>query len=165
MRATGEVMGLGRDAGVAYAKALLGAGHRLPSSGRVLLTVSDRDKAMGLAVAQAFKMLGFELLATPGTARFLAHHAIEADVVPKVGQGPRDTVERIAAGEVDLVINTPRGGKARSDGRLIRRAARSRKIPCVTTIQGALAVARSLRSGPEAILAPRSLQDWHANEW
>jgi carbamoyl-phosphate synthase large subunit len=162
MRATGEVMGIGADVGVAYAKALLGAGHRLPSSGTVFLSLADRDKALGLAVAQAFTMLGFSLLATPGTARFLAHHAIEAEVVNKVGEGPRDTRERIEAGEVQLVINTPRGGRARSDGRLIRHASRLMGVPCVTTIQGGLAVARALRAGGEATLEPRSLQDWHA---
>ncbi len=164
MRATGEVMGVGADAGVAYAKALLGAGHRLPSGGTVLITLSDRDKPMGLAVAQAFTMLGFRVLATRGTARYLSHHAVPAELVNKVGEGPRDTVGRIEAGEVDLVINTPRGGRARSDGRVIRHAARSRKVPCVTTIQGALAVARSLRAGNDTITAPKSLQEWLAGE-
>jgi carbamoyl-phosphate synthase large subunit len=119
---------------------------------------------MGLAAAQAFTMLGFRLLATRGTARFLAHHAIDAEVVNKVGEGPDDTRHRIEAGEVNLVINTPRGGRARWDGRLIRHTARRFDVPCVTTIAGALAVARSLRSGPGALRRPRSLQEWHAQE-
>jgi carbamoyl-phosphate synthase large subunit len=161
MRATGEVMGIGSDVGVAFAKALLAAGHILPSRGRVFLSFADRDKPMGLAVAQAFTMLGFELVATHGTARFLRHHAIEAEPVPKVGEGPRDIGQRLEDGEVQLVINTPRGGRARSDGRTIRIAARVHSIPCVTTIQGGLAVARSLRAGAGAILRPRSLQEWH----
>jgi carbamoyl-phosphate synthase large subunit len=161
MRATGEVMGIGSDVGVAFAKALLAAGHILPTRGRVFLSFADRDKAMGLAVAQAFTMLGFELVATHGTARYLHHHAIEADPVHKVGEGPRDIGQRLEDGEVQLVINTPRGGRARSDGRTIRIAARVHSIPCVTTIQGGLAVARSLRAGPGAIQRPRSLQEWH----
>ncbi len=161
MRATGEVMGIGPDVGVAFAKALLAAGHILPSRGRVFLSFADRDKPMGLAVAQAFTMLGFDLVATQGTARYLKHHAIEADPVHKVGEGPRDIGQRLQDGEVQLVINTPRGGKARSDGRTIRIAARTHLIPCVTTIQGGLAVARSLRAGPGAIQRPRSLQEWH----
>jgi carbamoyl-phosphate synthase large subunit len=132
-------------------------GPEMKSTGEVM-GIAD----VGLAVAQAFTMLGFSLLATPGTARFLAHHAIEAEVVNKVGEGPRDTRERIVAGEVQLVINTPRGGRARSDGRLIRHASRLMGVPCVTTIQGGLAVARALRAGDEATLEPRSLQDWHA---
>jgi carbamoyl-phosphate synthase large subunit len=81
--------------------------------------------------------------------------------VNKVGEGPRDIGERLENGEVQLVINTPRGGRARSDGRTIRRAARSHAVPCVTTIQGGLAVARSLRAGSVAINRPRSLQEWH----
>jgi carbamoyl-phosphate synthase large subunit len=162
MRSTGEVMGIGPDVGVAYAKALLAAGHVLPNRGTVFLSLADRDKPMGLAAAQAFTMLGFRLLATRGTARFLAHHAIEAEVVNKVGEGPDDTRNRIEAGEVNLVINTPRGGRARWDGRLIRHTARRFDVPCVTTIAGALAVARSLRSGPGALRRPRSLQEWHS---
>jgi carbamoyl-phosphate synthase large subunit len=106
-------------------------------------------------------MLGFELIATRGTARFLHHHAIPAEPVNKVGEGPRDIGERLEDGEIHLVINTPRGGRARSDGRMIRIAARVHSIPCVTTIQGGLAVARSLHAGPGAILRPRSLQEWH----
>jgi carbamoyl-phosphate synthase large subunit len=161
MRATGEVMGIGPDVGVAFAKALLAAGHILPTRGRVFLSFADRDKPMGLAVAQAFTMLGFDLVATHGTARYLKHHAIDAEAVHKVGEGPRDIGQRLEDGEVQLVINTPRGGKARSDGRTIRIAARTHSIPCVTTIQGGLAVARSLRAGPGAIQRPRSLQEWH----
>ena len=161
MKATGEVMGIGPDVGIAFGKALLGAGHVLPDRGRVFLSFADRDKPMGLAVAQAFVMLGFDLVATQGTARFLEHHAIRADPVPKIGEGPRDIGERLENGEIHLVVNTPRGGRARSDGSAIRRASRSHAVPCVTTIQGALAVARSLRSGPGAINRPRSLQEWH----
>jgi carbamoyl-phosphate synthase large subunit len=161
MRATGEVMGIGPDAGVAYAKALLAAGHVLPSEGAVLLTLADRDKAMGLAVAQAFHILGFDLWATPGTARYLEHHAIPAQQVDKVGIGELDTKTLIESGRVHLLINTPRGGRARSDGRVLRHAAKSVGIPCVTTIAGALSVARSLRAGEKALNTPRSLQDWH----
>ncbi len=164
MRATGEVMGIGDDAGVAYAKALLAAGHRLPAAGTVLITLADRDKAMGLAVAQAFHLLGFSLLATPGTARYLNHHALPVDVVVKVGEGENDTRSAIESGRVQLVVNTPRGGRARSDGRVIRHAARLQGVPCVTTLQGALSVARSLRSGEQSTTAPRSLQDWHRPE-
>jgi len=160
MKATGEVMGIGSDMGVAYGKALLGAGHTLSDEGRVFLSFADRDKPMGLAVAQAFTLLGLELIATRGTARFLRHHAVEAEEVSKIGEGPRDIGERLKGGEVQLVVNTPRGGRARSDGRLIRQAARRHAVPCVTTIQGGLAAARSLRAGPAAVRRPRSIQEW-----
>ena len=165
MRSTGEVMGMAPDVGVAYAKALLAAGHVLPTRGRVFLSFADRDKPMGLAVAQAFTILGFDIIATLGTARYLDHHAIDAEAVNKVGEGPHDTRDRILAGDVQLIINTPRGGRARSDGRVIRHAARSVGVPCVTTIQGGLAVARSLRAGTMAISHPRSLQEWHSDGW
>jgi carbamoyl-phosphate synthase large subunit len=85
MKATGEVMGIGSDVGIAYGKALLAAGNVLADRGRVFLSFADRDKQLGLAVAQAFTMLGFELIATHGTSRFLRHHAIESEPVNKVG--------------------------------------------------------------------------------
>jgi carbamoyl-phosphate synthase large subunit len=160
MKATGEVMGIGPDVGVAYGKALLAAGNVLADRGRVFLSFADRDKPLGLAVAQAYAMLGFDIIATRGTARYLHHHAIEAELVNKIGEGPRDIGERLENGEIQLVVNTPRGGRARSDGMSIRQAARRLKIPCVTTVQGGLAVARSLRAGPGAIHKPRSLQEW-----
>jgi carbamoyl-phosphate synthase large subunit len=161
MKATGEVMGIGPDVGVAYGKALLAAGNVLSDRGRVFLSFADRDKPLGLAVAQAYSMLGFDLVATKGTARYLRHHAIEAELVNKIGDGPRDIGERLENGEIQLVVNTPRGGRARSDGMSIRQRARRLKIPCVTTVQGGLAVARSLRAGPGAIHKPRTLQEWH----
>jgi len=161
MKSTGEVMGIGPDVGVAYGKALLAAGNVLSDRGRVFLSFADRDKPVGLAVAQAFTMLGFELIATRGTARFLDYHAIAAETVNKIGEGPRDIGERLENGEIQLVVNTPRGGRARSDGMSIRQIARRNSIPCVTTVQGGLAVARSLRAGPGAINKPRSLQEWH----
>jgi carbamoyl-phosphate synthase large subunit len=161
MRATGEVMGIGGDVGIAYAKALRAAGHRLPRSGTVFISLADRDKAIGLAAAQAFAMLGFRLLASSGTARYLEHHGVAAETISKIGEGPGDAAERIEAGEVDLVINTPRGRRARSDGRRIRQAAHRRDVPCVTTVQGALAVARSLQAGEGAQTTVRSLQAWH----
>ncbi len=162
MRATGEVMGIGPDVGVAYGKALLAAGNTLADRGTVFLSFADRDKPVGLAVAQAFTMLGYHLIATKGTARYLQHHAIDAELVNKIGEGPRDIGERLANSEVQLAVNTPRGGRAREDGMSIRQIARRNFIPCVTTVQGGLAVARSLRAGPGAIHRPRSIQEWHA---
>lgn len=154
-------MGIGSDAGVAYAKALLAAGHVLPTEGTVFISLADRDKPMGLAVAQAFHMLGFELVATSGTARYLEHHAVPATQINKVGEGTDDTRDWIESGRVQLIVNTPQGGRSRSDGRIIRHAARSVGVPCVTTIAGALSVARSLRAGDSALHEPKSLQDWH----
>ena len=162
MRATGEVMGIASDFGTAYAKALLAAGHRIPTSGTLFLSLADRDKPVGLETARRFSGLGFRLLATAGTAAFLAQHGVAANHVDKVGEGQWDPVRLIEEGKVDLVVNTPRGRRARGDGMLIRRAARRAGVPCVTTVQGGDAVARSIQSGPDAVLAVESLQDRHA---
>jgi len=160
MKATGEVMGIGSDIGTAYAKALLGVGWQVPADGVVFFSLADRDKPVGLAAAQAFSMLGFRLAATAGTARYLAHHGVASDLVAKVGEGPQDSVTRIESGQVAMVVNTPRGRRARSDGSLIRAASRRRGIPCITTVPGALAVARSLQADHGAVYRVRSLQEW-----
>ncbi len=162
MRATGEVMGIARDLGTAYGKSLLGAGHEVPASGTVFLSLADRDKTVGLEAAQILAALGFRLLATGGTAAFLARHNLPASHVDKVGEGTWDPVRLLEEGKIDLVINTPRGEKARGDGALIRRASNANGVPCVTTIQGGLAVARSLRSGAERVTEVRSLQEYHS---
>ena len=162
MRATGEVMGIGPDPGVAYAKALLAAGQGLPATGTVFLSLADRDKPAGVAIGEGFRAAGFDLVATPGTARYLARHGISSEVVDKVGEGADDIRRLIESGRVGLVVNTPRGSRAQSDGTVIRRATLASRIPCVTTVQGALSVVRSLGAGTTAVTAPRSLQDWHS---
>ena len=162
MRATGEVMGVADDLGTAYARALLGAGVRLPGRGTVFFSLTDRDKEPGLEVARIFSSLGFRLLATAGTASFLAGNGVAAAHVDKVGEGPWDPVRLIGEGKVDLVVNTPLGRRARGDGRLIRAAAMANAIPCITTIRGGLAVARSLEGRRDGDIEVKSLQEWHA---
>ena len=161
MRATGEVMGIGPEPGPAYAKAMMAAGGAIPVSGAVFLSFADRHKPAGSAVAEALAGLQFRLLASAGTADYLAGRGVEAAPVPKVGEGPGDIRRRIEDGEVDLIINTPQGRRARGDGRLIRRAASSLRVPIVTTIAAAEAVIRSLRSPQQAVYEVCSLQDWH----
>ncbi len=161
MRATGEVMGIASDLGVAYAKALAGAGHRVPEKGGVFLSLADRDKEAGIAVGRLFTSLGFRLLATHGTAGHLARHGIRSTHVDKVGDGPYDPVRLIEDETIALVINTPRGRRARGDGALIRRAATRQGVPCVTTIQGGGAVAQSLLAGSGDVVAVMSLQEHH----
>jgi carbamoyl-phosphate synthase large subunit len=161
MRATGEVMGIAPTLGAAYAKALLGGGVHLPVAGTVFFSLTDRDKEAGLEVARRFAEMGCRLLATAGTAAHLAGHGVPATRVDKVGDGPWDPVRLIHEGKVDMVVNTPLGRRARGDGRLIRAAAQACVIPCITTVAGAQAVARSLHDGSEAIADVRSLQEWH----
>ncbi len=161
MRATGEVMGISTDVGAAYGKALAGAGHRVPDEGTVFISLNDRDKAVGLDAARIFGELGFRILATHGTAAHLARHGIGATHVDKVGEGPYDPVRLIEEGMINLVVNTPRGQKARGDGGLIRRAATRHRVACVTTVQGALSVARSLESGRQTLTTVATLQEYH----
>ena len=112
-------------------------------------------------MARIFSALGFRLLATVGTASFLAGAGIPAAHVDKVGEGPWDPVRLIQEGKIDLVVNTPLGRRARGDGRLIRAAAMTHALPCITTIRGALAVARSLETRRAGDFEVRSLQEWH----
>ncbi|MGH9205835.1 MAG: carbamoyl-phosphate synthase large subunit, partial [Acidimicrobiales bacterium] len=131
MRSTGEVMGIDRTFGLAFAKSQMAAGCQLPESGAVFLSLADRDKAGGLMAARRFAELGFSLAATDGTAAYLEGHGLAVDiVVAKVGEspssgsaGPADAVDLIASGKVKLVVNTPRGRGPRADGRHIRVAA------------------------------------------
>jgi carbamoyl-phosphate synthase large subunit len=162
MRATGEVMGIAADLGTAYAKALLGAGVRLPEKGTVFFSLADRDKEAGLEVARIFARRGFRLLATAGTASFLAERGVPAAHVDKVGEGLWDPVTLIQEGKVDLVVNTPLGRRARGDGRMIRAAAQAGAIPCITTVRGGLAVARTLEGAAADVLQVKSLQEWRA---
>ncbi|NNF63715.1 MAG: carbamoyl-phosphate synthase large subunit [Acidimicrobiia bacterium] len=161
MRSTGEVMGIGPDMGTAYGKALLAAGHTVPKEGTVFLSVADRDKAAAVEVAEALVRLGFKIVSTAGTATHLARHGIRSTHVDKVGEGPWHPIRMLDEGAINLVFNTPRGQRARGDGRLIRQAARRAGIPCVTTIQGALAVTLSLEQGGDSITTVESLQGHH----
>ncbi|NIA25795.1 MAG: carbamoyl-phosphate synthase large subunit [Gammaproteobacteria bacterium] len=161
MRATGEVMGLADSVGAAYAKALLGSGHMIPTDGTLFISLADRDKPTGLQVGRIFADLGFRILATHGTSEYLNRNGVAASHVDKVGDGPWDPVRLVEEGLISIVINTPRGRRARGDGGLIRRAATRNRVPCVTTIQGGLAVAQSLQSGLDAVTEVESLQQYH----
>ena len=158
MRATGEVMGIGAGPGIAYAKAIRASGHEVPTEGSVFLSLADPDKSVGVDIARIFAALGLRIYSTHGTAGHLARHGIATTHVDKVGEGPYDPVRLIEAGEIDLVINTPNGRRARGDGRLIRIAATSKRIPCVTTARGGDTLARSMQEDPGAITSVASLQ-------
>jgi len=146
MRSTGEVMASASDLPTAFAKAERAAGRRLPASGTAFLSVRDEDKAVVVPVAQALAGLGFGLLATAGTARTLAAAGLAVEYVRKVtedGQGP-SVVDLVRRGRCDLVINTPQGSGARTDGYRIREAALVARVPCITTISGAAAAVEAI---------------------
>jgi len=162
MRSTGEVMGIADDFPGAFAKAQAAAGAHLPETGTVFITVTDRDKAAATGVAGLLRSIGFELVATGGTARAIAAMGIPVEELNKIGAGHPHVVDWIERGDVDLVINTPTGTGARSDGWQIRAAAVARGIPCITTMTGAMAAARAMwaaRREPPAVV---SLQELHA---
>jgi carbamoyl-phosphate synthase large subunit len=146
MRSTGEVMASASDLPTAFAKAERAAGRRLPARGTAFLSVRDEDKGVAVPVAQALAGLGFQLLATAGTARTLADAGLVVDYVRKVteaGEGPT-VVDLVRRGRCDLVINTPQGSGARTDGYRIREAALVARIPCITTISGAAAAVEAI---------------------
>jgi carbamoyl-phosphate synthase large subunit len=164
MRSTGEVMGVSPDLGSALAKAQRGTGAALPSTGTVFVSVADRDKRAVVLPARRLSDLGFEILATRGTAALLARAGIPARVVRKRSEGSPDPAELIAAGRVDLVINTPFGRGPRTDGYFIRTAAVAAGIPCITTVPGILAAVQGIEAVRSGGRPPRSLQEYHAAE-
>ncbi|MGI8910351.1 MAG: carbamoyl-phosphate synthase large subunit [Rubrobacteraceae bacterium] len=146
MRSTGEAMGIDRSFGGAFAKALTAAGLTLPISGRVYISVSNRDKRAVVLIARAFADLGFELAASEGTAEVLKNNGLPVAVVPKIGELGEDVLGLIEEGGVDLIVNTPWGRGARTDGYLIRRKALMHGVPCITTLAGAAAAVQGMES-------------------
>jgi carbamoyl-phosphate synthase large subunit len=161
MRSTGEVMGIATDFPTAFAKAQAAAGSALPDGGTVFISVTDADKAAGAGIAAQLHDLGFQIVATAGTALAIERMGIPVRTLGKVADGSPHVVDAIAGGEVDLVINTPTGSGARSDGWEIRRAAVARGIPCITTLSGGQAAARAIRAARSGEAAVVSLQEWH----
>jgi carbamoyl-phosphate synthase large subunit len=159
MKSTGEVMGIGHTFGLAFAKAQEAAGSRLPDGGAVLISVNDRDKGAILKIARDFDSLGFQLLATRGTAAALQHAGLHVQPVMKVSEGTPNVATLIQEGNVALVINTPFGKHALSDGAEMRRAALARGIAYTTTLSAAAAAAAGIRAQREEALRVTSLQE------
>jgi carbamoyl-phosphate synthase large subunit len=161
MKSTGEVMGIARDFPTAFGKAQAAAGVSLPLEGTVFITVTDGDKAAATQLAARFHDLGFRIIATRGTAQAISRMGIPVRAINKIAEGSPHVVDYIRDEEVDLVINTPTGGGARSDGYEIRNAAVRHGIPCVTTMTGASAAARAIFAVRTRGADPRSLQELH----
>jgi carbamoyl-phosphate synthase large subunit len=168
MRSTGEVMGIAADFGAAFAKSQLGFGPGLPRKGTVFVSVANRDKRAMIFPMKRLADLGFELTATRGTADVLRRNGIYASVVRKhsEGTGPAGEptiVQRIVAGEIQMVINTPSGVDARADGYAIRAATTSMDRPIITTVQQLGAAVQGIESQLTDTVQVKSLQD-HARE-
>jgi carbamoyl-phosphate synthase large subunit len=165
MRSTGEVMGIDRFFGIAYAKSQAGAYGPLPVSGRAFVSVANRDKRAMIFPVKRLADLGFEILATEGTAEVLRRNGVDARIVRKHFEdddGRKDTVQLILEGEVDLIVNTPYGVGARLDGYEIRTAAVRRGIPCITTVQGLAAAVQGVEALTRGEVGVRSLQEYAA---
>jgi len=166
MRSTGEVMGIDRTFGMAFAKSQTAAGNHLPSRGTVFFSLADRDKPSGAVAARRFAELGCTIFATAGTAAALEDEGLHVElVVGKLTDGVAtpglDAVELLLSGKVDLVVNTPRGRGPRADGAHIRRTATARGIPCVTTVAAALAASAGIVEWESKEATVRSLQEYH----
>jgi carbamoyl-phosphate synthase large subunit len=174
MRSTGEVIGIDRTFGLAFGKAQVAAGERLPEGGMVFLSLADRDKAAGLKAAARLVDEGFDIAATVGTADHLERNGVAvaqrvakvagADEVlahPDEEAGLPTALDLISAGKVKLVVNSPRGRGARADGAYIRRAANVHRIPCLTTAAAAVAAAESTVDRSQHDVRVRTLQEYH----
>jgi carbamoyl-phosphate synthase large subunit len=161
MRSTGEVMGIAHDFPTAFAKAQAAAGARLPDAGTAFITVADGDKPAATGLATVLDELGFRIIATRGTAQAIRKMGIPAEVINKIGEGSPHVVDWIERGDVDLVINTPVGTGARTDGYEIRTAATARGIPCITTMSGGIAAARAISAARRGAPGVLSLQEIH----
>ncbi len=163
MRLTGEVMGIGEDWGVAYAKSQMAAAPVLPQTGRIFISVRDSDKKNVVALAAEFSKLGFELCATSGTAKVLQGGSVKVETLFKLAEGRPNVLDLIKNGAVQLVINTPAGKSPRVDEVRIRTAAVAHKIPIMTTLAGANAALLGIKAMREKGLSVRSLQEYHAD--
>jgi len=160
MKSTGEVMGISNTLGDAFKRASISAGNVIPGAGTVFLSVNDSDKLSVIPIARDLKEIGFDLVATAGTAKELRRNGIHADAVFKVGEGRPNVVDGIKNGDINLVINTPMGAQARYDEESIGRACIQKGIVAITTLSGAEAAVRAIRSGND-LIEVRSIQDYY----
>jgi len=163
MKSTGEVMGFDAVFGTAFAKSQAASYGSLPVKGTVFVSVANRDKRAAIFPVKRLSDLGFRIVATSGTAQVLRRNGVPVEVVGKFSDGPGNVVEKIAAGEIDLVLNTPWGNSGpRIDGYEIRTAAVAAGIPCLTTVQAAAAAVQGIEELSRGEVGVRSLQDLHA---
>jgi carbamoyl-phosphate synthase large subunit len=161
MKSTGEVMGIAADFPTAFGKAQAAAGAVLPEGGSVFITVTDTDKPAATQLAARFHDLGFEVIATGGTAQAIERMGVPVRRINKLGEGSPHVVDLIRKRQCDLVINTPTGSGARADGYEIRSAAVRNGIPCITTMTGATAAVRAIAAGRPGEAEVRSIQEIH----
>jgi carbamoyl-phosphate synthase large subunit len=161
MKSTGEVMGIDEDFGLAYAKAQAAAKNRIPTSGKIFISVKDKDKPDTALIAKKLSDMGFQIIATRGTARYLLDQGVNAEIINKVMEGRPHVVDMIKNREVNFIINTVTGAQAQKDSLSIRRSALQYGIPYTTTISGAKAVIRAIEMLLKKQLSIKSIQEYH----
>ena len=161
MRSTGEVLGIARSYGLAFYKAQEAANQRLPLEGTVLLSVAEPDRPGALAAARRFAELGFTIVATKGTARYLGENGIAAEPILKLHEGRPNIADAIKNGEIHLLVNTPSGKRSAEDDSYIRKAAIRHKVPYITTVAAAIAAANGIGAHRQGRGEVRSLQSYH----
>ena len=154
-------MGVDGKFGSAYAKSQLGAGQKLTVRGAVFISVKESDKPAALSLATLFSDIGYSIIATRGTSRYLTENGLKNTMINKVSMGRPHVVDAIKNGEVQMVINTGTGNEPRQDGYMIRRAALKFNIPYATTIPGAMAMARGITALKRRKLSVKPLQEYH----
>ncbi len=161
MRSTGEVMGIDKEFPIAFAKSQLGAGCKMPTGGKVFLSMARHHKLLMIEPARRLQALGYKILGTSGTARVLAEAGLQVDTVKKLQDGRPNLLDYMANGDVQLIFNTPSGKGARTDEGKIRAAAVLYGVPCVTTVPGCLAFVQALEAlAQNPTIRVRSLQEW-----
>ena len=162
MKSTGEVMGIDADFGLAYAKSQAASNNKIPTAGRIFISVKDRDKESIVAIAARLQAMGMNIVATQGTARYLEGQGIVVDVINKVGAGRPHIVDIIKNREVDFIVNTVAGAQAQQDSLLIRRSALHYRVPYTTTVAGAQAAVTAMESMKGKEMHIKSIQEYHA---
>ena len=161
MKSTGEVMGIDKTFGLAYAKSQIAAGQKMPLKGNVFISVRNQDKRDIIFIAKKLSDLGFKLLATKGTAAVLRQNDLKVQVIPKLYEGRPNVVDKIKSGYINLVINTPAGKATKADETVIRSHALLYNVPLITTIAGAQATVNGIEVLKKHAMNVKSLQEYH----
>ena len=160
MKSTGEVMGIDNKFGIAFAKSQIAANQKVPMQGTIFISLSDRDKEPFIDIAKKISALNFRIIATKGTEKFLRKNNINCDMVLKIKEGRPNVLDLLKNGEIDLIINTPEGKSARSDGYYLRTAAVLINIPCITTVAGAKALIQGISEMRNSNIKVKAIQDY-----
>ncbi|PIV43433.1 MAG: carbamoyl phosphate synthase large subunit [Nitrospirae bacterium CG02_land_8_20_14_3_00_41_53] len=162
MKSTGEVMGIDEDFGLAFGKSQISCGNRIPLSGKIFISLKDKDKPLSVLIVKKLLKLGLSVIATRGTARYLKDHGLDVEVVNKVAEGRPHIVDLIKNKEINFVINTVSGAQAQKDSFSIRQSALQYRVPFTTTISGAIAVVNAIEMLKKKRVNIKSIQEYHS---